>query len=63
VLLRSPDEHAGLALRATDARLSAALDELLDAGNQLTRVLLGAPGRALLGTDAVIPEQGQRPRP
>jgi hypothetical protein len=31
--------------------------------DQLTRVLLGAPGRALLGTDAVIPEQGHRPRP
>jgi hypothetical protein len=49
------------ALRVTDAHLSAALDELLDAGNQLTRVLLGAPGRAPLGTDAVIPEQGHRP--
>ena len=55
--------RAGLALRVTDAHLSAALDELLDTGNQLTRVLLGAPGRALLGTDAVIPEQGQSPRP
>ena len=30
------------ALRVTDAHLSAALDELLDVGNQLTRVLLGA---------------------
>jgi len=30
------------ALRVTDAHLGAALDELLDVGNQLTRVLLGA---------------------
>jgi len=52
---------AGPALRVTDTHLSAALDELLDAGNQLTRVLLGAPGRATPGTDAVIPEQGHRP--
>ena len=29
-------------LRVTDAHLGAALDELLDVGNQLTRVLLGA---------------------
>jgi len=50
------------ALRVTDAHLSAALDELLDAGNQLTRVLLGAPGRAQLGTDAVTsPDPGHRP--
>jgi len=52
---------AAPALRVTDAHLSAALDELLDAGSQLTRVLLGAPDRAPLGTDAVIPEQGPRP--
>jgi SpoVK/Ycf46/Vps4 family AAA+-type ATPase len=52
---------AGPPLRVTDAHLSAALDELLDAGNQLTRVLLGAPGQAPLGTDAVIPDPGRRP--
>jgi hypothetical protein len=52
------------ALRVTDAHLNAALDELLDTGNQLTRALLGAPGhgqRAPLGTDAVIPDPGHRP--
>ena len=61
---------AGPALRVTDAHLSAALDELLDAGNQLTRVLPGAPGRgqqAPLGTAAVIPDPAhqppRRPRP
>src|SRR5262249_19016247 len=48
----------GPALRVTDAHLSAALDELLDTSNQLTRALLGAPGRAQRaphGADAVIP--------
>ena len=32
-------------LRVTGAHLSIALDELLDTRNQLTRMLLGAPGR------------------
>src|SRR5262245_8500914 len=52
------------ALRVTDAHLSAALDELLDTSNQLTRALLGAPGRAQRaphGADAVIPDPGSRP--
>jgi hypothetical protein len=40
-----PDqEDAGTPIRVTDAHLSAALDQLLDTGNQLTRVLLGGPG-------------------
>jgi hypothetical protein len=55
---------AGPALRVTDAHLSAALDELLDTSNQLTRVLLGASARAhraALGADAVIPDPAHRP--
>jgi hypothetical protein len=36
---------AGAPLRVTDAHLGAALDDLLDTRNQLTRVLLGAPGK------------------
>jgi hypothetical protein len=32
----------GRPLRVTDAHLSAALDQLLDTRNQLTRMLLGA---------------------
>ena len=54
----------GPALRVTDAHLTAALDELLDTSNQLTRALLGASGRgqrAPLGADAVIPDPGRRP--
>jgi hypothetical protein len=55
-------------LRVTDEHMNAALDELLDTRNQLTRILLGAPGRgrgpggrrspAALGADAVIPDRG-----
>ena len=39
-------------LRVTGAHLSTALDELLDTRNQLTRLLLGAPGRGPHGVDA-----------
>ena len=60
-------------LRVTDEHLGAALDELLDSRNQLTRVLLGAPSRgrgmgpggrrdgAALGADVVIPERRKPP--
>ena len=51
-------------LRVTDAHLGAALDELLDVRNQLTRVLLGASGggqQGPRGADAVIGDPGQRP--
>ena len=47
--LRAADETAAEAdgpLRVTDAHLAAALDQLLDASNQLTRVLLGGSGPA-----------------
>jgi len=41
-LLSCEDDEAGEgAIRVTDAHLSAALDQLLDSRNQLTRVLLG----------------------
>jgi hypothetical protein len=58
----------GEALRVTDEHMTAALDELLDTRNQLTRVLLGAPSRprgqrpgarpggTSPGADAVIPD-------
>ena len=49
-------------LRVTDADLNIALDELLDTRNQLTRVLLGAPGRGQHGVDAVIGDPGHRAR-
>jgi hypothetical protein len=49
-------------LRVTDAHLSIALDELLDTRNQLTRVLLGAPGQGRRGVDAVIGDPGHRDR-
>jgi ATP-dependent 26S proteasome regulatory subunit len=39
-------------LRVTGAHLNTALDELLDTRNQLTRLLLGAPGRGPHGVDA-----------
>ena len=39
-------------LRVTDAHLGAALDELLDIRNQLTRALLGAPGKGEKGGKA-----------
>jgi hypothetical protein len=44
--LNAADEADGAAapLRVTGAHLNAALDELLDTRNQLTRLLLGAPG-------------------
>ena len=42
----------------TGAHLSIALDELLDTRNQLTRMLLGAPGRGQYGVDAVTGDPG-----
>ena len=49
-------------LRVTDAHMTAALDQMLDTRNQLTRVLLGghAEGAAhsARGTDAVIRHRG-----
>jgi len=55
----------------TDEHLNAALDELLDTRNQLTRLLLGASphgrgpggrrGLAVIGADAVIPDRGCSP--
>jgi hypothetical protein len=60
----------GAPLRVTDEHMNAALDELLDTRNQLTRILLGGPSRprgqgpggrrnpAGGGADAVIPEPG-----
>jgi hypothetical protein len=52
-------------LRVTDAHMTAALDELLDTRNQLTRVLLGGQAaraaRAARGTDAVIMGSGPGP--
>ena len=58
-------ETGDVPLRVTDEHMNAALDELLDTQNQLTRVLLGAAGRgrgpggrrgpATPGADAVIP--------
>jgi ATP-dependent 26S proteasome regulatory subunit len=61
-------ENGDVPLRVTDEHMNAALDELLDTRNQLTRILLGAPGRgrgpggrrspAALGADAVIPDRG-----
>jgi ATP-dependent 26S proteasome regulatory subunit len=56
------DAGAEAPLRVTDAHLSIALDELLDTRNQLTRVLLGAPGRGPHGVDAVIGDPGHRAR-
>jgi hypothetical protein len=38
---REANTDGGGPLRVTDAHLSAALDQLLDARNQLTKVLLG----------------------
>ena len=43
-------------IRVTDAHLTAALDQLLDARGQLTRTLLG--GRGTAGQDAVIRSMG-----
>ncbi len=52
-------------LRVTDAHMTAALDQLLDTRNQLTRALLGGQaaraGRAPRGTDAVIRGPGPGP--
>jgi hypothetical protein len=60
----------GAPLRVTDEHMNAALDELLDTRNQLTRILLGAPSRPRgqgpggrrnptgAGADAVIPDPG-----
>jgi ATP-dependent 26S proteasome regulatory subunit len=49
------DEDAGEGpIQVTDAQLGSALDQLLDSGNQLTRVLLGGEEPAAPG--------GQRPR-
>jgi hypothetical protein len=60
-------------LRVTDECMNAALDELLDTRNQLTRILLGAQSRprgqghggrrspSAMGTDAVIPDRGTPP--
>ena len=57
----------------TDECMNAALDELLDTRNQLTRILLGAQSRprgqghggrqspTAMGTDAVIPDRGTPP--
>jgi hypothetical protein len=39
-------DAAGRALTVTDEHMSAALDELLDSRNQLTRILLGGPAAA-----------------
>jgi hypothetical protein len=56
------EDAAGSAapLRVTDAHLGAALDELLDTRNQLTRVLLGAPGK---GRQAPRPPAAPGPHP
>ena len=64
--LNAADEAGGTTapLRVTDAHLTAALDELLDVGSQLTRVLLGASGRGQQGprgAGAVIGDPGQPP--
>jgi hypothetical protein len=48
-------DPAGPPLRATDAHLGEALDQLLDAGSRLTRTLLGGRG---VGQDAVIRPMG-----
>ena len=64
-------ETGDVPLRVTDEHMNAALDELLDTQNQLTRVLLGAAGRgrgpggrrgpATPGADAVIPHRRTPP--
>jgi hypothetical protein len=46
----------GVPIRVTDAHLTQALDQLLDARSQLTRTLLG--GRGTAGQDAVIRPMG-----
>ena len=58
----------GAPLRVTDEHLNAALDELLDTRNELTRLLLGAAphgrerrGLAVIGADAVIPARRTPP--
>jgi hypothetical protein len=38
---QDPETDAGEPLRVTDAHLTAALDQLLDTRNELTRILLG----------------------
>jgi len=62
----SAADGPGARLRVTDEHLTAALDELLDSRNQLTRVLLGAApqGRrhgVAMGADAVIPARRTPP--
>ena len=48
--------NGGAPIRVTDAHLTEALDQLLDARGQLTRTLLG--GRGTAGQDAVIRPMG-----
>ena len=50
------DGNGGVPIRVTDAQLTEALDQLLDAREQLTRTLLG--GRGTAGQDAVIRPMG-----
>jgi hypothetical protein len=59
-------DGTGARLRVTDEHLTAALDELLDSRNQLTRVLLGAAPRGgrqgtAMGAEVVIPARRTPP--
>ena len=60
-LLSCEDDEAAEGVRVTDAHLSAALDQLLDSRNQLTRVLLGGERPALGGERPA--RAGPRERP